>query len=224
MNANTKRVKYPRTPHLPWSQGRAEDDIALNSIKHLEPLEDVVVTEKLDGENTTLYHDYLHARSLDSKSHPSRDWIKQFHATIRFDIPEDFRVCGENMYAKHSIFYDSLTSYFYVFAIFQGVICLSWDDTIEWCKLIDLETVPVLYRGIWDEKVIKACWHGKSAFGKEQEGYVIRNGGNFPLSDFQNNIAKYVRPQHVTTDQHWMYEAVSPNTLVLKHLESFSVS
>ncbi len=109
---NARPVKYPRTPHLPWSSGRAEDDIALDSIEHLERLEDVVVTEKLDGENTTLYHDYLHARSIDSKSHPSRDWIKRFHAKVRYDIPEDFRICGENMYAKHSIFYDALTTYY----------------------------------------------------------------------------------------------------------------
>lgn len=61
----TTRTKYPRIPHLPWSPGRLEDDIALDSIEHLERLEDVVVTEKLDGENTTLYHDYLHARSVD---------------------------------------------------------------------------------------------------------------------------------------------------------------
>ncbi len=105
---NAKPVKYPRTPHLPWSPGRSEDDIALDSIDQLEKLENVVVTEKLDGENTALYHNCLHARSVDSKSHPSRDWIKQFHATIRHNIPEEFRICGENVYAKHSIFYDSL--------------------------------------------------------------------------------------------------------------------
>ncbi len=94
---NTIRVKYPRTPHLPCSQGRAKDDIALDSIEHLERLEDVVVTEKLDGENTTLYHDYLHVRSIDSKSHPSGDWIKRFHAKIRYDIPKDFRIYAEHL-------------------------------------------------------------------------------------------------------------------------------
>ncbi len=39
----------------------------LESFEHFERLENVVVTEKLDGENTTLYHDYLYTRSLDSK-------------------------------------------------------------------------------------------------------------------------------------------------------------
>jgi hypothetical protein len=100
---NTMRTKYPRIPHLTWSPGRSEDDIALDSIEHLEQLKDVVVTEKLDGENTTLYHDYLHARSVDSKSHPSRNTLlsplkgglSQFHAKIRYDIPEDFRSCDK---------------------------------------------------------------------------------------------------------------------------------
>jgi hypothetical protein len=200
--------------HLPWSPGRSEDDIALDSIEHLERLEDIVVTEKLDGENTTLYHDYLHARSLDSKSHPSRNWIKRFHAKVRYDIPEDFRICGENMYAKHSIFYDALTTYFYVFAIFQRDMCLSWDDTVEWCALIGLEIVPVLYRGAWDEQTLKACWRGKSAFGKKQEGYVVRNAGSFGFEAFRNNTAKFVRADHVITNRHWMRESVTPNQLV----------
>lgn len=83
---NIKRVEYPQTPHLSWSHGRAEDNIALNSIEHLERLEDIVVTEKLDSENTTLYYDYLPVRSVDSKSHPSRDCIKRFHAKIRSSL------------------------------------------------------------------------------------------------------------------------------------------
>ncbi len=211
---NVKRNKFPRIPHLPWSQGKTEDDISLTTFEPFEHLKEIIVTEKLDGENTTLYHDYLHARSIDSKSHPSRDWLKQFHAAIRHNILEDFRICGENVYAKHSIFYNVLTTYFYVFAIFQGDVCLSWDETVEWCSLIELETVPVLYRGKWDESAIKACWRGKSVFGEEQEGYVIRNAGSFRFDEFQSNMAKYVRPGHVTTDQHWMHKTVQPNTLI----------
>ena len=54
------RIKYPRTPHLPFSPGRSDDDIGLGKVEFTG---EVVVTEKLDGENTTLYHDYLHART-----------------------------------------------------------------------------------------------------------------------------------------------------------------
>src|SRR3546814_8478297 len=70
----------------------------------------VIVTEKMDGENTTLYRDYIHARSVDGRSHPSRDWVKQFRSGIAADIPEDWRVCGENLFAKHSIHYTALRS------------------------------------------------------------------------------------------------------------------
>ena len=50
-------------------------------------------------------------------------------------------------------------------------------------------------------------------FGKDQEGYVVRNANRFKFEDFQDNIAKYVRANHVTTDQHWMHEAIIPNQL-----------
>jgi hypothetical protein len=36
-----KRVKYPRTPHLPWSPGRTGDDILLDSVQHLENLKKI---------------------------------------------------------------------------------------------------------------------------------------------------------------------------------------
>ncbi|MGC5412734.1 RNA ligase family protein, partial [Streptomyces sp. DT225] len=59
------RTHYPRTPHLPWSPGATSDDVRMTDLAALAGTE-VVVTEKLDGENTTLYADGLHARSLDS--------------------------------------------------------------------------------------------------------------------------------------------------------------
>ncbi|MEV0787225.1 RNA ligase family protein [Streptomyces sp. NPDC050423] len=48
------RTHYPRTPHLPWSPGAASDDVRLADLAGLTGTE-VVVTEKLDGENTPLY-------------------------------------------------------------------------------------------------------------------------------------------------------------------------
>jgi RNA ligase len=96
------RCKYPRTPHLPWSPGASEDDVKLDGCLKFQGRE-VVVTEKMDGENTSLYRNGLHARSLDSRHHPSRDWIKAWHGGIAHHIPEGWRLCGENVYARHSI-------------------------------------------------------------------------------------------------------------------------
>ena len=73
----------------PGHQDRSDDDIALDLSRYLEHLEDVVITEKLDGENTTLYHDYLHARSVDSnlilQEIGSRGFMRKF-GTISLKI------------------------------------------------------------------------------------------------------------------------------------------
>ncbi|MGO0061177.1 RNA ligase family protein [Brevibacillus fluminis] len=208
------RTKYPRTFHLPWSRSRTDDDKILRTVSHFEGKE-VVVTEKLDGENTTLYRNGLHARSLDSKDHASRHWVKMLHGTISFLIPEGWRICGENVYAMHSIYYAKLTSYFYVFSIWdENNVCLSWDEIVEWAALLGLETAPVLYKGVWREETVKQCYTKRSVFGGEQEGYVVRIAERFHNDEFKTSAAKFVRKNHVQTDQHWLAKPVEPNGLL----------
>jgi ATP-dependent RNA circularization protein (DNA/RNA ligase family) len=199
--------------HLPWSRSKTDDDKVLASAEHFIGKE-VVVTEKLDGENSSVAKDYYHARSLDSKDHPSRHWLKMFHSTFAHDIPEGWRLCGENVFAKHSIGYEELTTYFYLFSIWnEENQCLSWDDTVAYANMLGLETVPVLYRGIYDESKIKACFTGTSAFGGVQEGYVVRLVDSFGYDEFGSCAAKFVRKNHVQTDEHWMHKEVEPNKL-----------
>ena len=119
MHSITQKLKYPRTPHLPDSAGVTEDDIIIDTSSVFQNI-DVVVTEKMDGENTTLAKDYYHARSLDTSDHPSRSWIKNYWASIRYDIPDGFRICGENLYARHSIPYTNLPSFFLGFSLWEG--------------------------------------------------------------------------------------------------------
>lgn len=199
--------KYPRTPHLPWSPGATSDDVWIESLDSLKS-GPIVITEKMDGECTTLYRDGLHARSIDARSHPSQSWVRGLHASICSDIPIGWRVCGENLYARHSISYTSLPSFFLVFAIFDGGDnCLSWDTTEEWCRLLGLETVPVIYRGEWDDVAVSRTPP------KGSEGYVVRKAKNFKESDFALSVAKYVRANHVQTSTHWKSSEIIPNEL-----------
>jgi len=196
-------VKYPRTHHLPWSDGVNSDDRVIDNLSAFEGKR-VIVTEKMDGENTTLYRDYTHARSVDGRSHPSRNWVKQFWSTISADIPEGWRVCGENLYAKHSISYDKLSTYFMGFSIWnERNICLSWDETIEWFDLMGVTPVPVLYDGVFDEKVIRGLWDKKD--WDTTEGYVVRVADAIEYGDFRKKFAKFVRKGHVQTVKHWMH-------------------
>ena len=208
-----RRVKYPRTLHLPWSPGATSDDKVLRGVSHFEGRE-VVVTEKMDGENCTIGRSYTHARSTSSAHHESRSWVKGLQARIGAEIPEGWRLCGENLYALHSVGYDNLPSYFLLFSIWnEKNECLSWDETVEWASLLGLTTVPVLYQGTWDQAAVKAAWEGRSAHGGEGEGYVVRYAEGFRYENFAQSVAKFVRPHHVQTDDHWMKQAVVANTL-----------
>lgn len=51
-----------------------EDDKRLKDTTQFKNM-NVVITEKMDGENTTIYNNYYHARSLDSKH-------KEYHSYL----------------------------------------------------------------------------------------------------------------------------------------------
>jgi RNA ligase-like protein len=204
-------VKYPRTYHLPWSPGLTDDDRKLPTTTVFEGRE-VVITEKMDGENTTLYRDYMHARSLEEEHHESRGWVKKLHAEICYGIPEGWRVVGENLFAKHSIGYNDLSSYFMVFSIWdQNNFCMSWDDTVDYAGVLGLQMVPVIYRGIWNESYVRSL--EKSIDTQVQEGYTVRLTDSFAYGSFRKSIAKWVRQGHVQTTHNWKMRSVVKNGL-----------
>ncbi|MEV7524271.1 RNA ligase family protein [Streptomyces sp. NPDC091371] len=202
------RTHYPRTPHLPWSPGAAADDVRATGLAGLAGRE-VVVTEKLDGENTTLYADGLHARSLDSAHHPSRAWVKGLQGRIGAGIPDGWRVCGENLYARHSIPYEDLDSWFYGFSVWDGDHCLDWDRTVRFLRDLGVPVPRVLWRGVFDARALRKLRLDTA----RQEGYVVRTADGFAREDFGRCVAKWVRGGHVQTDTHWMYAQVVPNGL-----------
>lgn len=226
-----QKTKYPRTFNLPNSGSDTSDDVWWSDFKPFEG-KDVVITEKLDGENTTIYPDgSVHARSLDSRHHPSRSWIKSYASEIGHKIPDGLRVCGENMYAFHSILYTELDTYFYVFGIYEGEQCLSWLDTKEICDDIGLALVPIIYEGEWKDDLVKddleksgryPTFKLKKGLQPEYpnnfepcnaEGFVIRLQDTFQYQDFNKCCAKYVSPQFrgLMRDTHWASTAVFPN-------------
>ncbi len=206
-------IKYPRTHHLSFSSKVTDDDRVLDNEKHFEGKR-VIVTEKLDGECSTLYPNYMHARSIDGQNHPSRNWLKNFHRQMSYNIPDDWRVCGENMYAKHTVYYENLKTYFYAFSIWnEKNECFSWDDTKFWAELLELQLVPVLYDGLWNESLIKEfCKDDK------REGFVIRIADSFSYGDFRKSVAKFVNPKFRNKlkeedTYHWRYSMITPNKL-----------
>lgn len=215
------RYKYPRTPHLPWSEGGTKGDSKLYNIHHFIGKK-VYVTEKLDGENTTLYRDYMHARSIDSPTNFTRSWVQNFHRAIAHNIPEGWRIVGENVWAEHSIRYENLKSYFYPFAVYDdNNFCLSFDDTEDFLRNTVFKDLPnrmkiptkpkLLYRHYFNRNEIESIEINK----KYQEGYVVRTDEGFHYDDFELHVAKYVRKNHVQTDEHWLRNAKRNGELII---------
>lgn len=211
MNTN----KYPRTPHLPTSPGFTADDI--RSARVALPLltGEVVVTEKLDGENTYMSQSVIHARSGErTTSHPSRHYVTALWGRIAHLIPRHIVLFGENLYAKHSIGYTALPDYFVLFAAvneFNGLV-LDWQATGTLADKLGLFLAPVLYRGNWNERAIAATFTGVSQFGGTQEGYVVRVSGTYPFAEHADHAAKWVRSGHVAPDaKHWFQQSIVKN-------------
>lgn len=199
-----KHRKYHRTFHLPWSQTVHSDDKQISDTSCFEGKE-VVVTTKMDGECTSIYSDHTHARSIDSKHNFTRDWITRLFHGIKYMIPENYQVVCENMWGEHSIRYDNLDGYCYLLSIIDldNNQVLDYDTICNFALKHDLPQPSVLYRGIYDESLIKEI-HKEMDLSKD-EGYVMRVTSSYSLNDVNTSIAKFVREGHVQPNaEHWL--------------------
>ena len=214
--------KYPRTYHFPFSPGTTSDDRIAKSYDGL--LDDpIVITEKLDGENTCLNQYGVFARS---HAAPTRNpWASYLWDTWNSLHKQlgDLELFGESLYAVHSIRYGRLESYYYLFAIREGDRWLAWDEVQFYAGVLGLPTVPVLYSGQaadlpGDDRVpaaekLKAFILNAVAQPSSlsdpagevspREGAVARVARSFTNEEFPARVFKWVRKGHVQTDQHW---------------------
>ncbi len=202
--------KYGRTFHLPISPGATSDDKIMSALDGLM-VADLVVTEKMDGENTTIHAGGSHARSPDSRYHPSRDWLKAFAAGVSPYLAADERIVGENLYARHSLGYDALPSYFLGFAWIIGDEVQPWDLTVARFDELGIKAVSTLYRGPYRTGLFEDL--AKALDLTKQEGFVARFAGAFMESDMPKRMGKYVRQGHVQSETHWMKADLVANGL-----------
>jgi len=188
--------------------------------------------------NCSMYPHKIHARSLDSGSHESRNYVKNIWAQMGYDIPQGWRLCGENMFAKHALYYtnnpvefnagdsinprmekypggNALKTYFYAFSLWDDKnYSLDWDETLEYLELLGIEPCPVIYRGIWDMEVIEKLNKFIEKNPDLIEGYVVRINERYHYSQFKKMNGKYVRKNHVISNHgHWMSKKVTKNEL-----------
>lgn len=214
--------KYPRTAHLPYSPGGTSDDRRIESVEGFL-CTSIVLTEKMDGSNVCLEREACFARShASAPNHPSFDAFKAMHAVVRSRIGEGIQIFGEWLYAKHSIAYDQLPSYLMVFGVRDIVkgTWASWAEVEMWADELGAPTVPVLAKEEWLnrewklQQLVESLASMPSRCGGSREGIVVRKAGEFSDADFATSVAKWVRKDHVQTEDHWKNQAIVRNIVV----------
>ena len=205
-------TKYPRTYHLPYSPGLQNDDRRVETGWEKLLDNEIIITEKLDGENNSLSNIDVFARSHGAPTrHPwNRNMWEQggIHSQIKSWLDDDVMIYGENLYGIHSIEYNKLPFHFFIFAVRDFDMWKSWDEVKLMADILGLPTVPELFRGKVSsekelEEMILQFMTQNSRYGDTIEGCVVRNSGEYHVDDFSKNVVKYVRKGHVQTDQFW---------------------
>lgn len=200
--------KYPRTYHFDFSPGTTSDDRIARNFENIigRP---IVITEKLDGENNSMISDGVYARShTDFTISPWSAKVRELHSILKHSISKDLYIFGEAMSATHSIEYEELTSHFYMFGARYKGLWSAWEEVEEYAYLLDLPTVPVLFKGTVNsykelKELIEDLVSQKSALGGIREGVVARVAKQFNDDAFSTCVFKWVRKDHVQTDEHW---------------------
>lgn len=235
--SNDEFVKYPRTPHLFGSKG-TDDDKHLGEAESLRFLADpsLIVEEKLDGTNVGIHFGPDGRMALQCRGHlitegmhPQYDLFKQWAAVKRPPLEEAlehrFILCGEWLYARHSVHYRRLTHYFFEFDVYDKQVgaFLSLDRRMALLEGTGLHTVPVIHTGPLDRERLAALI-GRSRFDSQFDNPLTKRNDNLmeglylrtEVAGVVIGRAKFVRPEFVEKvkqSEHWQHQTMVPNRL-----------
>jgi hypothetical protein len=195
-NTMIQSSKYKRTLHARISRGTSSDDRFLprGYVKIFAEMDDLIMTEKLDGQNNCFSKYGLFARSHAIPSElPWDKPLRERWQLIKNDL-NDLEIFGENLYAIHSIGYKKPESFFYVFAIRENDRWLSWEEVRFYAAVFDFPTVPEFQLKVklkdffrddlnedalmssWLNENLAMDWHAFLETSGHLEGYDVISG------------------------------------------------
>ncbi len=154
--------KYPRTPHIRGSRLQpGDEDLADVAFVHLAGRH-LVVEEKLDGANCAISFapdgrlllqsrgHYLSGGPREKQFDLFKTWAHTFSQAFQAVLGERYVMYGEWLYAKHTVFYNSLRHYFLEFDILD-LESNEFLSTIRRRELLAqlpmVHSMPVLHEG-----------------------------------------------------------------------------
>lgn len=201
-----QRHKFKSIFHLPWSEGIGiGDGIAYEAINTIIGVP-IVITEKLDGSNVGITSDKIHGRSPNKpKLEP---WNHNLHTDDGINLLKNMTSNGEyifieNLYAIHSIKYVSLPRDWFV------IMHVKDNMVLPWMKFT--ECVPELWIGSVNtaeelHATTDKLMESPSTFGGPKEGLVVRPVESFKFAHMDQYMFKFVRKDHIQTDEKWKKE------------------
>ncbi|SET54521.1 RNA ligase family protein [Thorsellia anophelis] len=160
-------LKYPRTPHLEGSRLQTGDEGHFHVPYKTLAGKQIVIEEKLDGANCALRFDSYGQLFLQSRGHflggggnerqfaLLKKWASVHEPRLLEILTDRYIVFAEWLHKKHSVFYDSLPTYFAEFDIWDRH-SNQWLDTKTRASILSplpVLSVPVLYQGIAPKKL-----------------------------------------------------------------------
>jgi ATP-dependent RNA circularization protein (DNA/RNA ligase family) len=184
-------MKYPRIPHVPFSNITDVDDIVLDDrwMRSLFFGEEWVITEKIDGSQTSFefIDGKIEARNrntklleggMDRQYTPLPSWISCHYDDLWQMIGNGLILFGEWMFHVHTVEYSSLPDWFLCFDLYDKnrASFLPFESAMETCRHHGFATVPIITRTVIRSKEHLLSYIGKSAFTSGQmEGIVMHS-------------------------------------------------
>jgi hypothetical protein len=165
------------------------------------------------GGNCCIKQGIVYARTHKHPAqHPWFSTIKQQTHLLDFTLENGVELYGENMTATHSIRYQNLTSYFYLFGVKHHDKWCAWDEVAEVARDLGIPTAPLRFRGVIEsgaklQELVGSLMSKCSQVGADvtPEGFVVRVARSFNLDEFRSAVAKYVREDHIQTPENFAH-------------------
>ena len=214
-------VRFPRTPHLALlGPVDVRDDKVMSPDAARAFLdEDIIVEEKVDGENLglSLVDGRLVAQSRGSyvelggaSFRGLAAWLHPRASRIARELGQDLVLFGEWCAVRHSVPYDALPDWLLLFDVYDRRIQTFWqlDERDLLAEALQLARVPRLATGRFDIAELRKLLGPSRVGDTPMEGLVVRH------TERPQDRAKLVRPEFLQAiDEHWRSRLVELNQI-----------
>ena len=214
-------IRFPRTPHLAvlGTVNVRDDKVMSPQAARTFLEEDVIVEEKVDGENLGLsvLDGRLVAQSRGSyvelggtSFRGLAAWLHLRASRIARELGEDLVLFGEWCAVRHSVPYDALPDWLLVFDVYDHRSRAFWklDERDLLAEALQLARVPRLATGRFDLADLRRLLGTSRLGATPMEGLVLRQ------TQRPDRRAKLVRPEFLQAiGEHWRSGPVELNRL-----------